>query len=80
MRQARQSFGPGKTWATRDMQRATRKDSEWLVPALEELEEHGFIEHDPKSLRKHRGVIAPKRYTTLSLGDEPAPLRQPGED
>ena len=80
MRQAIQSFGPGKTWSTRDLIRALKKPASWIAPALDELEERGYIEHDPKSMRKYRGVMAPKRYTTLSLGEDPAPERQPGED
>jgi Protein of unknown function (DUF3987) len=85
MRLSRQSFGPGLTWATRDLQRTMHKPSEWIASACEELEEAGYIEHDPKSIRQYRGQRTPKKYKTLNLGDETPvvdtkALREPGED
>lgn len=85
MRHHRQSFGPGITWATRELQRTMTKDAEWVASACEELEEAGYIEHDPKSMRKYRGQLSPKKYKTINLGeDSPVPqtaqLREPGED
>ena len=80
-----QSFGPGITWATRELQRCMTKDAAWVASACEELEEAGYIEHDPKSIRQYRGQKTPKKYKTLNLGEEPAVpeparLREPGED
>ncbi len=85
MRQFRQSFGPGLTWATRDLQRAMSKPSAWVAAACEELEESGYLEHDPKSMRRYAGQLSPKKYKTLNLGDETPvvdtkALREPGED
>lgn len=80
-----QQFGVGRTWATRDLLMAMHKKSAWLAPALEELEEAGYVEHDPKSMRRYRGALTPKRYKTINLG-EPAAVpeikaqREPGED
>lgn len=75
MRQSRQLFGEGKSWATRDLQRYMHKVDSWLTPALEELEERGYIEHDPKSIRRYAGRMSPKRYTTRTL-DEPGPTQE----
>ncbi len=85
MRCSQQFFGPGRVWATRQLLMYLHKSSDWLAPALEELEEAGYIEHDPKSIRQYRGQKTPKKYKTLNLGEEPAVpeparLREPGED
>lgn len=80
-----QQFGVGRTWATRDLLMAMHKKSAWLAPALEELEEAGYVEHDPKSMRRYRGALTPKRYKTINLGEpvavpEAQAQREPGED
>lgn len=85
MQRHRQLFSAGRSWSTRSLQRVTNKNAEWVASACDELEEAGYIEHDPKSIRKYRGQSTPKQYKTINLG-EPAAVpetkaqREPGED
>jgi hypothetical protein len=81
MRRCVDAYGPGKTWGINALSKDLHKPNSWMAPALEELEEAGYIAHDPKSIRMYRGERAPRAYTTLSLGTSPSsPPPNPEDD
>jgi hypothetical protein len=80
-RRSGDQFGLSKLWTVSQLSKLLSKPASWFAPALEELEEAGYIAHDPKSVRLYRGERAPRAYTTLSLGDAPkAPQPNPEDD
>jgi hypothetical protein len=82
MRRCGDQFALSKTWTVSALQKALHKPSDWYWPALEELEQAGYIEHDPRSVTTYRSERRPRRFTTLSLGEvkPTAPAQVGGTD